>query len=350
MPTAQPSERTELVRRIRLLLHEQRNDEAVRAVDDLPTKLRADPELLFLRAVALERCTRFGDVIDTARRSIRARERPETLLVLARCQRAIGDAEACLETLDRVEMLGPGTESAAILRGGALEAAGRFEEVAGVLEPLVERYRSAGKPPPLALDVEWSRLLVQRNRLGEAVALIDATLENPEMPPPLQAQQLCLKAKALDRGRDDEGAAAAAALANGIGKVDFDPDLYTEQADALISNWSRENIATFPVSTCDSHIPVFVAGMPRSGTSLIDQIIDAHACQECSGFGFPEKQGGLSTPRPPRRLVRQHGTRRAVVDPELQRPNVRVQRPLRPRSPSPPPGKVVAQQSNSTKG
>jgi tetratricopeptide (TPR) repeat protein len=283
VPTAPPNKRIKLVRRIRRLLHEQRNDAAVRALDALPAKLRADPELLFLRALALARNDRFGHAVEAARRSIRAREHPDALLLLARCQRAIGDAEACLETLNRLERLRPGAEDTAILRGSALEAAGRFGEAAALLEPLLERYRSAGQPPPLALDVEWSKLLVQHGRLGEALALIDSTLEHPGTPPPMRAQQLYLKAKALDRGRDFGAAAAAAALANEIGKVDFDPDLYSEQVDVLISNWSRENVATFPLSHCDSQIPVFVAGMPRSGTSLIDQIIDAHP--RASGVG-----------------------------------------------------------------
>ena len=42
----------------------------------------------------------------------------------------------------------------------------------------------------------------------------------------------------------------------------------------------------FPTSRSESEIPVFIAGMPRSGTSLLDQIIDAHA--EAAGVGEME--------------------------------------------------------------
>ena len=39
----------------------------------------------------------------------------------------------------------------------------------------------------------------------------------------------------------------------------------------------------FPASDSASEVPVFIAGMPRSGTSLIDQIVDAHA--QAGGVG-----------------------------------------------------------------
>jgi len=75
---------------------------------------------------------------------------------------------------------------------------------------------------------------------------------------------------------DYDGAFESAARANEIGKLEFSPELYEQQVSVLIENWSREAMERFPISDCDSEIPVFVAGMPRSGTSLIDQIIDAH--------------------------------------------------------------------------
>ena len=85
-----------------------------------------------------------------------------------------------------------------------------------------------------------------------------------------------LRAKAFDRSKNYDQAMDAASKANMIGEVEFSPDLYTKQLSSLISNWTRQRMSRFPTSQCSSAIPVFVAGMPRSGTSLIDQIIDAH--------------------------------------------------------------------------
>jgi hypothetical protein len=52
---------------------------------------------------------------------------------------------------------------------------------------------------------------------------------------------------------------------------------------ALMQHWNRAEMAKFPSSRSTSEVPVFIAGMPRSGTSLLDQIIDAHA--QAAGVG-----------------------------------------------------------------
>ncbi len=104
---------------------------------------------------------------------------------------------------------------------------------------------------------------------------------------------LHLKAKSCDRAKDYATAFKAAAAANEIGKLPFDPDLYAEQVSILIENWSAEAMPHFPRADCPSELPVFVAGMPRSGTSLIDQIIDAHP--RAAGVGELSDLVGFAT-------------------------------------------------------
>ena len=122
---------------------------------------------------------------------------------------------------------------------------------------------------------DW--LLVQKNRFDEAQAQITSTLKELNTTMPEMRRSLWyLRAKAFDRSKNYDQAMDAASKANMIGEVEFSPDLYTKQLSSLISNWTRQRMSRFPTSQCSSAIPVFVAGMPRSGTSLIDQIIDAH--------------------------------------------------------------------------
>ncbi|MDF1809178.1 MAG: sulfotransferase [Phycisphaerales bacterium] len=47
-------------------------------------------------------------------------------------------------------------------------------------------------------------------------------------------------------------------------------------APTMISMWSPEMLSNIPQSENDSHRPVFVVGMPRSGTTLTEQILAAH--------------------------------------------------------------------------
>ena len=47
-------------------------------------------------------------------------------------------------------------------------------------------------------------------------------------------------------------------------------------ADSIISMWTKEMLDALPCSTIQTQRPVFIVGMPRSGTTLTEQILLAH--------------------------------------------------------------------------
>jgi Flp pilus assembly protein TadD len=57
---------------------------------------------------------------------------------------------------------------------------------------------------------------------------------------------------------------------------DYDRKERSRLIDELIRGYSREAISTIEGAGSDSTKPVFVVGMPRSGTSLVEQIIASH--------------------------------------------------------------------------
>ena len=56
----------------------------------------------------------------------------------------------------------------------------------------------------------------------------------------------------------------------------FHPGEYVEQVDQLIGMFSAENLAVLPRAKNKSELPVFIACMPRSGSTLVEQILHAH--------------------------------------------------------------------------
>jgi len=270
-----PSKRQQAVRTLREHLSATRNQEALQSIDDVPDKLQQDPEILFLWSLALERAMMYKQAVEKAQLSYRKHEHPDAMFVLARCYRALGETERCLDWCNRIEKRKPDDETTVYIRAGALEEAGRFDEATALLEPRIDAYAEKGTEIPLGLRLEWSKLLVQNKDYDGAVGMIDGTLASCAMDP-VRNMQFHLKAKACDRKKDFDTAFEAAGAANEIGRIEFDPEIYEQQVTALMEIWSRENMQKFPLSACDSELPVFVAGMPRSGTSLIDQIIDAH--------------------------------------------------------------------------
>lgn len=57
----------------------------------------------------------------------------------------------------------------------------------------------------------------------------------------------------------------------------FDATTFTRSIDALIASNSPENLADAVVTGNISELPVFVVGMPRSGTTLVEQICASHS-------------------------------------------------------------------------
>ena len=270
---------TKQARRIaeaRRLAREGKHDEALRVLQPLLHTSRPDAQSLFEAAAILAMSQRVDQALPLAIRSLAQVEHPDTLRLLAFCRTTMGDTDQALAACDRAEALDPGHHGTRCLRGNALEQGGRFDEALTVVEPLVHEIEECGQALDPKIGLLWAKILVQFKRNDEACEYIDRALADEGAGGEIRVALLHTKAKALDRSRDYAGAYAAARSANAIGELEFHPEIYEEQVTALIENWSRDQMARFPISSCASEVPVFVAGLPRSGTSLLDQIIDAH--------------------------------------------------------------------------
>lgn len=218
-----------------------------------------------------------------AERSHALKADPEMLLIVARYHRAVGETDRAVRACDQViDRFAHSRSQAGVMKAGALEESGRFQAARDALGPVLADDGLAPRLHRLA-RVEDAKLLVHEKRYGDANTAIDGLVAEREVDTGTRRALLHLKAKSCDRARDFTGAFEAATAANKIGKLDFDPDLYVEQVSILMENWSAAAMPGFPRANCSSEIPVFVAGMPRSGTSLIDQVIDAHP--EAAGVG-----------------------------------------------------------------
>jgi tetratricopeptide (TPR) repeat protein len=242
----------------------------------LVARNKRDAEAHFLLAAIAERSRDLAAARDHARKAVAIKPQPEALMILARFERQAGHTDASLGHCDHALALKPGHVPYLVHRAGALEEAGRFAEARAVVDPLVESFEAGGEPLPGPLRFELAKLLVQEKSYDRAVEVIDLMLDDASTPRDAARMAYYLKAKACDRSKRYDDAFEVAGLGNEIGRLEFDPKLYEDQVSTLIEIWSPERMERFPLAACDDELPVFVAGMPRSGTSLIDQIIDAH--------------------------------------------------------------------------
>jgi len=63
----------------------------------------------------------------------------------------------------------------------------------------------------------------------------------------------------------------------------YDPEARTRFVDDLVRVYTREALSRARAGASDSARPVFVVGMPRSGTSLVEQIIASHPAAKGAG-------------------------------------------------------------------
>ena len=182
------------------------------------------------------------------------------------------DAEA-EKVLRRVLAAEPNNAVALDLLGNTLADVGRFGDA--------RRYflRAIEKAPWLAgsyYDV------VRCGRVGpedgELMVRMRATLESQGLEPAQRIRVHLALGKAADDLGDYEEAMrhfdAAETLRNGI--IRFDLAKFEARVDGLIAQFTPELIARASATGLDDTTPILVVGLPRSGTTLVEQILSAH--------------------------------------------------------------------------
>ena len=101
----------------------------------------------------------------------------------------------------------------------------------------------------------------------------------------MQVQTFYALAKAYeDRGEADT---AFAWLQKGAGAhratIDYDHPAYMARLRRVAEVFDQDRIATLPGAGLETDRPIFIIGMPRSGTTLVEQIISAHSQVHAAG-------------------------------------------------------------------
>lgn len=111
------------------------------------------------------------------------------------------------------------------------------------------------------------------------LARVNAWLEKTEVPPAAKVSLLFAKGKLLEAQDDDDAAFEAYAAANAIRRehIPYTAAGQLAYVDRIRKAFDAPPIPEAPAGSARASArPVFVVGMPRSGTTLIEQILAAH--------------------------------------------------------------------------
>lgn len=181
---------------------------------------------------------------------------------------ALPEARAAFEEALRVD---PDYAEAA---AGLASVFDRLDEGAKGMETLAPFLRR--DDAPVSVAVAFGRIAPDVDAVPDAVSALESCVRRPNLPKRQRAQALFTLAKLRDREGDYDGAFAACDEANGLEPVEERIEAHVRGHDAVRAVVTASLLDQMPTSSERSDAPVFIIGMPRSGTTLTDRIISAH--------------------------------------------------------------------------
>jgi hypothetical protein len=262
------------------------------AVRDLPACAAACTEILAARPGDFTARMLLGDV-RSARGDLPGAAREMELAIAARPKDArarmhvartwlgAGDPKKALRHFERARALASddaGRAAAAAGMAGVHEILGHPERARRAIADIPDG--PGGVPRPEIAEIRV-RDLLREGREGEVEPLVERVRTATPPPPPDAVHRGLLHgvARARERAGDVDGAFAAAAEANAMDPPPYDPDATDAFADTLIAWWTPERLATMPTlpeGVEPTDVPVFIVGMPRCGSTLLERILHAH--------------------------------------------------------------------------
>lgn len=203
----------------------------------------------------------------------------DTALTLANLCAIIGRAEAALDTYKRVLAAEPKNQRALMGAGHMLQVLGRVDEA-------IASYKECIKAHPLIGDAYWSLSAIGSYSLSaQEQDAIDQQLQSGLLDESSEICFLFAAARTAEANGDFDAAWDRYEEANQKQRVlvKHDPLQVEVENDAIIETFSAEFIAEQPSLEASGATPIFVLGMPRSGSTLVEQILASHSAVEGCG-------------------------------------------------------------------
>lgn len=199
---------------------------------------------------------------------------PAALALAGQTYRMIHRGRKALDALSRSAAGAAPDPSAGLELAMLLDRAGRMEEADAVLAARLER-----QPAFTEGRFFQAHVAIRRGDAARAVPVLESIAADVRHHPYLRTRACYALAEAADRAGDPAGAIQQALRAKAFGEPDAEPlkriaSLIRKQGDQLARALSPAALADWKK---DKHPPVvLLTGSPRSGTTLLEKVLDAH--------------------------------------------------------------------------
>jgi tetratricopeptide (TPR) repeat protein len=265
----------------------RRDAQALPAFERAHTLAPTQPQIVHALAETHYALEHHADALRLYEHLADAQKYDDAMLFLRRsqCRRRLGALQSALESIRAGIERYPGEAFLWQELGGTQEDLG---DAAGAQEAYA---RAHALRPDWADPVGSMIALAPRTASGETVEQAKRMLLDTAVP----VQQKAFLHHVLGKRSDGLGEYADAAghwaAANRLRRSQdgaFDREAYAARIDALIAYFTAERLRANRDAASQDERPLFVVGMPRSGTTLVEQILaahpQAHGCGELSGI------------------------------------------------------------------
>ena len=183
-----------------------------------------------------------------------------------------GDIDKALDYFNKALSLNAGSGSALSGKAGILLRTGEREEAYSIVRDLIDK----GEVTPTALQA-YSQLSSDFGESQEVINLSEKMLKKPGIAGIDRSILGFTLGKMYEKGKDYNRAFDSYKLANEASYGKFNREDYKRYIDNIIATYSEEAIHEMPLASTVDERPIFILGMPRSGTSLVEQLLSQHS-------------------------------------------------------------------------
>ncbi len=217
---------------------------------------------------------RFGDAEAAVRRAIQLqRESPRARQVLAGVLSREGRYDEAATVLAKALELLPDNVELLLANGHSLRTVGRHDDA-------ISAYRRALELAPSSGDAWWSLANMKTHDFSAADRdVMREQLEREDLDEQARVGMSFAAGKAAEDAGDFSAAFDLFIAGNRLrrGRESYDPVATTQRVDDLIDAFGASSFDSDTSASPDDTAPVFIIGMPRSGTTLVEQILASHS-------------------------------------------------------------------------
>jgi len=180
--------------------------------------------------------------------------------------------DEAMEIANHALEIEPGNPSFTVMKATILERQGLFKDAYALIKPLVKNNQTINDG---AIHL-YAKLAKRFNKQHDAVKLLERLQSVEQLPVSILNITSSLLGTAYDDLGQYDKAFTAIDKANTIKPHRYNDQNHEIHIRAIMEWFTKERLQHSPVATHGSKRPIFIVGMPRSGTSLTEKIVARH--------------------------------------------------------------------------